>query len=201
VTDKVARFFEHQLKHHESAKKAVDYLKQRGLSGEIVKDYGIGYAPPGWDEVLKNFGRTPEAQQQLLDLKLITENDNRRRYDFLRDRIMFPIRDKRGRVVGFGGRIMDEGGPKYLNAPETRIFHKGHELYGFYQARQANRSLQRLMIVEGSMDVVALAQFDINDTVAALGTATTPEHIQMVDKAAPEIIRCYDGDRERREPA
>jgi DNA primase len=201
LMEKIARFFEHQLKHHDSAKKAVDYLKQRGLSGEIVKAYGIGYAPPGWDEVLKTFGRTPEAQQQLLDLKLITENDNRRRYDFFRDRIMFPIRDKRGRVVGFGGRIMDEGGPKYLNSPETRIFHKGHELYGFYQARQAKRSLQRLMIVEGYMDVVALAQFDIDYSVAALGTATTAEHIQMLFRAAPEIICCYDGDRAGREAA
>lgn len=201
LMEKVARFFEQQLKNHEDKEKPISYLKQRGLSGEIVKAFGIGYAPPEWDGVLKNFGTTPEKQQQLLDLKLVNENDNRRRYDFFRDRIMFPIRDKRGRVIGFGGRVLEEGGPKYLNSPETRIFHKGHELYGFYQARQAKRSLERLMIVEGYMDVVALGQFGIDYAVASLGTSTTPEHVQMLFRAAPEIICCYDGDRAGREAA
>ncbi|WJG08784.1 DNA primase [Aliiglaciecola sp. LCG003] len=201
LMEQASRFFQHQLKHHPQKTKAVDYLKQRGLSGEVVKAFGIGYAPPEWDGIYKAFGTTPEKQQQLLDLKLITENDNRRRYDFFRDRIMFPIRDKRGRVIGFGGRVLEEGGPKYLNSPETRIFHKGHELYGFFQAKQANRKLERLMIVEGYMDVVALAQFDIDYAVASLGTATTPEHIQMLFRAAPEIICCYDGDRAGREAA
>ena len=139
LMEKVAKFFAQQLRIHPDKAKAVNYLKNRGLSGEIVKAFDMGYAPPEWDSVLKNFGVSPEYQRQLLDLKLITENDNRRRFDFFRDRIMFPIRDKRGRVIGFGGRVLDDGGPKYLNSPETRIFHKGHELYGFYQAKQAHR--------------------------------------------------------------
>ncbi|MFA3793094.1 DNA primase [Aliiglaciecola sp. SL4] len=201
LMEQASRFFEHQLKQHAQKNKPIDYLKQRGLSGEIVKAFGIGYAPPEWDGIYKQFGTSPEKQQQLLDLKLITENDNRRRYDFFRDRIMFPIRDKRGRVIGFGGRVLEDGGPKYLNSPETRIFHKGHELYGFYQAKQANRKLERLMIVEGYMDVVALAQYGIDYAVASLGTSTTPEHIQMLFRAAPEIICCYDGDRAGRDAA
>lgn len=201
LMEQVARYFASQLRQHPEREKIVGYLKQRGLSGEIVKAFGIGYAPPEWDSVLKTFGSTPEKQQQLLDLKLITENDNRRRYDFFRDRVMFPIRDKRGRVIGFGGRVLEDGGPKYLNSPETRIFHKGQELYGFYQAKQANRQLARLMIVEGYMDVVALAQFGIDYAVASLGTSTTPEHVQMLFRASQEIICCYDGDRAGRDAA
>jgi DNA primase len=201
LMEKVAKFFAQQLKIHPDKAKAVNYLKNRGLSGEIVKAFDMGYAPPEWDSVLKNFGVSPEYQRQLLDLKLITENDNRRRFDFFRDRIMFPIRDKRGRVIGFGGRVLDDGGPKYLNSPETRIFHKGHELYGFYQAKQAHRNLTRVMIVEGYMDVVALGQFGIDYAVASLGTATTAEHIQMLFRATSEVVCCYDGDRAGREAA
>lgn len=201
LMEKVARFFVHQLKHHDKAPEAVNYLKSRGLSGDIVKQFNIGYAPADWDAALKTFGRTPALQQQLLDLKVISENDQGRRFDFFRDRIMFPIRDRRGRVIGFGGRVMGDGSPKYLNSPETRIFHKGHELYGFYQARQANRKLERLMIVEGYMDVVALGQFGINYAVASLGTATTPEHIQLLFRAAPQLVCCYDGDRAGRDAA
>jgi DNA primase len=201
LMEKVAKFFAQQLKIHPDKAKAVNYLKNRGLSGEIVKAFDMGYAPPEWNSVLKNFGVSPEYQRQLLDLKLITENDNRRRFDFFRDRIMFPIRDKRGRVIGFGGRVLDDGGPKYLNSPETRIFHKGHELYGFYQAKQAHRNLTRVMIVEGYMDVVALGQFGIDYAVASLGTATTAEHIQMLFRATSEVVCCYDGDRAGREAA
>lgn len=201
LMENATRFFAHQLKNHPQKDRPIDYLKGRGLSGEVVKAFDIGFAPPEWDGIYKSFGKTPDKQEQLLDLKLITENDNRRRYDFFRDRIMFPIRDKRGRVIGFGGRVLEEGGPKYLNSPETRIFHKGHELYGFYQAKQASRKLNRVMIVEGYMDVVALAQFGIDYAVASLGTSTTPEHIQMLFRAVPEIICCYDGDRAGREAA
>lgn len=201
LMEKVTKFFSQQLKIHQQKEKAIDYLKNRGLSGEIVKAFDMGYAPSEWDSVLKHFGQSPDAQQQLLDLKLITENDKRRRFDFFRDRIVFPIRDKRGRVIGFGGRVLDDGGPKYLNSPETRIFHKGHELYGFYQAKQAHRNLAQVIIVEGYMDVVALAQFGIDYAVASLGTATTPEHIQMLFRSTSEIICCYDGDRAGREAA
>lgn len=201
LMEKVAKFFAQQLKQHPEKDKPINYLKNRGLSGDIVKSFGIGFAPPEWDSVLRTFGFNPEVTQQLLDLKLITENDNRRRFDFFRARIMFPIRDKRGRVIGFGGRVLEDGGPKYLNSPETRIFHKGNELYGFYQAKQANRNLQRVMIVEGYMDVVALAQFGIDYAVASLGTATTAEHIQMLFRATTEVVCCFDGDRAGREAA
>ena len=201
LMEKVAKYFAQQLRVHPNKVKVINYLKNRGLSGEIVKAFDIGYAPAEWDSVLKTFGISPRYQGQLLDLKLITENDNRRRFDFFRDRIMFPIRDKRGRVIGFGGRVLDDGGPKYLNSPETRIFHKGHELYGFYQAKQAHRNLNRVMIVEGYMDVVALGQFGIDYAVASLGTATTPEHIQMLFRATSEVVCCYDGDRAGREAA
>lgn len=204
LMDKVARFFQQQLKQHPQSGRVIDYLKGRGLSGETVKQWEIGYAPQEWDSVLKLFGQghTPQqAQQQLLDLKLISQNDSGKKFDFFRDRLMFPIRDKRGRVVGFGGRVFEQDGPKYLNSPETRIFHKGSELYGFYQARQAHRHLDKLLVVEGYMDVVALGQNGIDYAVAALGTATTPEHIQMMVRATSDIICCYDGDRAGREAA
>lgn len=201
VMEQVARFFQHQLRQNGNSKKAIDYLKNRGLSGDIVKQWEIGYAPDSWDALLNTFGKDPQRIKQLVDLKLVNKNDQGRTYDFFRDRIMFPIRDKRGRVVGFGGRVLDDGGPKYLNSPETRIFHKGSELFGFYSARQKNRSLDTVVIVEGYMDVVALSQFDINIATAALGTATTPEHIQMLVRATSHIVCCYDGDRAGREAA
>ncbi|WP_100656173.1 DNA primase [Alteromonas flava] len=201
LMEKATRFFQHQLKQHAQSNRVIEYLKQRGLSGETVKHWEIGYAPSEWDGVLKQFGQGPKQQQQLLDLKLISENDRGKRFDFFRDRLMFPIRDKRGRVVGFGGRVFEQDGPKYLNSPETRIFHKGSELYGFYQARQAHRNLPQVLVVEGYMDVVALSQHGIDYAVAALGTATTPEHIQMLVRATDDIICCYDGDRAGREAA
>lgn len=201
MMEKATRFFTHQLRQHKNANRPIEYLKGRGLSGEIVKSFEIGYAPPEWDNLLTQFGQHPKATQQLIDLKLVNQNDNQRQYDFFRDRIMFPIRDKRGRVIGFGGRILEGDGPKYLNSPETRIFHKGSELYGFYQAKQAHRKLEKIVIVEGYMDVVALAQYGINYAVAALGTSTTPEHIQLLLRNTPELICCYDGDRAGREAA
>ncbi len=201
LMENVARFFAHQLKHHEQGQQAIAYLKQRGLSGEIVKRFKIGYAPPGWDTLLQQFGRDNAAKEQLLALKLINQNEQGRQYDFFRDRIMFPIRDKRGRVIGFGGRIMEGDGPKYLNSPETRIFHKGSELYGLYQAKQQHRKLDKVIIVEGYMDVVALAQYGLDYAVAALGTATTGDHIQMLLRNTSEILCCYDGDRAGREAA
>lgn len=201
LMDQVARFFQQQLRQNTNSDKAISYLKQRGLSGDIVKQWEIGYAPDSWDALLNTFGKDEARVKQLIDLKLVNQNEQGRRYDFFRDRIMFPIRDKRGRVVGFGGRVLDDGGPKYLNSPETRIFHKGHELFGFYHAKQQNRQLDTVVIVEGYMDVVALSQFDINIATAALGTATTPEHIQMLVRATSHIVCCYDGDRAGREAA
>lgn len=202
LMSQVARYFQHQLRSHPNSQKAISYLKGRGLSGDVVKQWEVGYAPSEWDGVLKTFGTTPERVRQLIDLKLVNQNDNGKQYDFFRDRIMFPIRDRRGRVIGFGGRVLEnDSGPKYLNSPETRIFHKGQELYGYYQVRQNNRHLDKIMVVEGYMDVVALSQFDINIATAALGTATTPEHLTLLMRSTNHIVCCYDGDNAGRQAA
>lgn len=205
VMQHAAKFFAHQLRKHANSGEVIAYLKNRGLSGEVVKDFQIGYAPPEWDGVLNALGKDNKTRQQLVDLKLVNKNDNGRHYDFFRDRVMFPIRDRRGRVVGFGGRIFgqdkDDQGPKYLNSPETRVFHKGRELYGFYEAKQAHRTLPYVVIVEGYMDVVALAQAGIKEAVASLGTATTTDQLQMLFRATSKVICCYDGDRAGREAA
>lgn len=199
--ENAARFFQHKLKHDENGPAAIEYLKARGLSGKIAQQYGIGFAPDKWDAALTTLGAATDAKQQLLDLKILTSNDKGRTYDFFRNRIMFPIRDKRGRVVGFGGRVMDDSTPKYLNSPETRIFHKGRELYGFHQAKLANKNLEQVIIVEGYMDVVSLAQQGISYAVAALGTATTQDHMQMLFRQTRKVICCYDGDRAGRDAA
>lgn len=201
VLETASKFFQHQLKHDTNSKTVIDYLKSRSLSGEIVQQYGIGYAPDSWDKALKSLAKVPEQQQQLVDLKVLTQNDQGRTYDFFRNRVMFPIRDKRGRVVGFGGRVIDDAMPKYLNSPETRVFHKGRELYGFYQAKIANPKLEKVLIVEGYMDVVSLAQQGINYAVAALGTATTGDHMHMLFRATRQVICCYDGDRAGKDAA
>ncbi|OHU88562.1 MULTISPECIES: DNA primase [Pseudoalteromonas] len=197
-----ARFYQHQLKHHKNSSAVIDYVKSRGLSGETVKHYMIGYAPSEWESLCKQVGRTAEQRQQLLELKLASEKTPSRQFDFFRDRLMFPIRDKRGRVIAFGGRVMDnDQGPKYLNSPETRIFHKGFELYGLYEAKQANDKLDSVLIVEGYMDVVALAEQGINYAVAALGTATTAEHMHTLFRTTDTVICCYDGDRAGKDAA
>lgn len=202
VMEQVARFYMQQLRSHEKSPQVIDYLKNRGLTGETAKAFGIGYAPSEWDCVLKGFGGAKEAEQQLLALKLINENDSGRRYDFFRDRLMFPIRDRRGRVVGFGGRVLDnEQGPKYLNSPETRLFHKGRELYGFYEMKQHYKQLDQVVIVEGYMDVVALAQYGVRNAVASLGTAATPEQLQLLFRQSPQVVCCFDGDRAGRDAA
>src|SRR5690606_16109864 len=202
VLDGAARYYREQLRHHPDAKRAVNYLKQRGLTGTIARDFGIGYAPPGWDNLLQMLGKDAAEQKLLLDagMVVVKEEDNKR-YDRFRDRIMFPIIDSRGRVIAFGGRVLTDEKPKYLNSPETEIFHKGRELYGLYQARKAVRHLRRLVVVEGYMDVVALAQFGIRYAVAPLGTATSTEHLQTVFRHCPEVIFCFDGDNAGRQAA
>ncbi|ATZ73591.1 DNA primase [Idiomarina sp. X4] len=201
LMSQAARFYQHQLKHHARSDQVIGYLKKRGLSGETVKRFQIGYAPDDWDSLLKTFGQGAKQRQQLLELKLINRNDKGRHYDFFRDRVMFPIHDRRGRVVGFGGRIIEGDGPKYLNSPETRLFHKGSELYGYWHMQQAARRPEQVVVVEGYMDVVALSQAGINYAVASLGTATTTEQLQRLFRTSPRVVCCYDGDRAGRDAA
>jgi len=174
---------------------AIDYLKQRGIDGATAKRFGIGFAPDSWSDVLDKFGKTPEAQERLLTTGLVIRKDNGKHYDRFRDRIMFPIRDTRGRTVGFGGRVLGGGEPKYLNSPETVLFHKGRELYGLYEARQALRQIERLVVVEGYMDVVALARHGIDFSIATLGTATTTDHLNILFRLTDNVFFSFDGDR------
>lgn len=201
LMDKVGRYYVHQLHNHPQRQPFQGYLQQRGLSASTIEAFGLGMAPDGWDNVLRTFGKDQLTTKQLLDGGLLIKNDKGRTYDRFRNRIMFPIRDRRGRVIGFGGRVMDDSTPKYLNSPETPIFHKGTELYGLYQARKANRKLERILIVEGYMDVIALAEFGISNAVATLGTSTTVDHLRVLLRAAPEVVFCFDGDRAGREAA
>ena len=194
----VEKHFQAQLRDQAAA---VEYLKGRGIDGETARRFGIGYAPDGWSNVLDKFGRTPEAKDRLLATGLVIRKDNGQHYDRFRDRIMFPIRDQRGRTIGFGGRAIGDGEPKYLNSPETVLFHKGSELYGLYEARQALRQIESLVVVEGYMDVVALARHGINFAVATLGTATTPEHLNRMFRLTDNVTFCFDGDRAGRAAA
>ncbi|MGC3982996.1 MAG: DNA primase [Steroidobacteraceae bacterium] len=181
---------------------AIEYLKKRGLSGETAARFGIGFVPDAWDGLIKQFGSSPNVLQDLTRVGLLIERDNKSGYyDRFRQRVMFPIRDSRGRTIGFGGRIIDQGEPKYLNSPETDLFHKGRELYGLYEARQSTRQLKQLMVVEGYMDVVSLHQAGITYAVATLGTATTPEHLKRLFRVCNTVVFCFDGDRAGRAAA
>lgn len=191
ILKQAAELFQQQLK---TSERAIAYLKQRGLSGEIAKRFKIGYAPDGWDFLVSHLGKSKDNLTSLTKTGLIVNKDNNKTYDRFRDRIIFPITDQRGRIIGFGGRILDQGEPKYLNSPENVVFHKGYELYGLYEAKQALRKIDRIIVVEGYMDVVALAQSGIDYAVASLGTATTTEQIQKTFRTTHEIIFCYDGD-------
>lgn len=196
------RFFQNMLRSSSDRDRAVNYLKQRGLSGQIAAAFGIGYAPPGWDNLLQHFAHLDNAAQLLEQSGMVIHNEEKQRhYDRFRDRIMFPIRDVRGRVLGFGGRVLGDDKPKYLNSPETPTFHKGRELYGLYEARKHSNQLDRLLIVEGYMDVVSLAQHGIHWSVATLGTATTAQHLERLFKLVPEVIFCFDGDDAGRQAA
>ncbi|MGB0937436.1 MAG: DNA primase [Colwellia sp.] len=201
LMSQVSRFFQQQLKVSPDKDKVISYLKGRGLSGEVVKRFGIGYISDAWDGMMKVFAKNNNTTQQLVDLGMAIQGDKNKPYDRFRGRVMFPIHDKRGRVIGFGGRVLGDEKPKYLNSPETRIYHKGQELYGLHEAKQANKSLERLVVVEGYMDVVALAQHGVNYAVASLGTATTPEQLQTLFRTVRNVICCYDGDRAGRDAA
>ncbi len=199
VLDDAHMYFRRMLRSHADAPRAVDYLKARGLTGVIARDFGVGFAPPGWDGLKTELAAAGEAD--LIATGLLVKNDQGRTYDRFRDRIMFPIRNLRGRVIGFGGRVLGNEQPKYLNSPETELFHKGKELYGLYEARLALRRIDKLLVVEGYMDVVALAQAGIPNAVATLGTATGVAHFEKLFRQAPEVICCFDGDAAGRDAA
>jgi DNA primase len=197
-----ARYFQRQLREHPARSMAIDYLKCRGLNGDMAAKFGIGFAPPGWDNLLKSLGTTISVREQLAATGMLITKENGEYHDRFRNRIMFPIRDRRGRVVGFGGRVLNnKSGPKYLNSPETGIFHKGQELYGLYEARKSQRQLDRLLAVEGYMDVIMLTQYGIPYAVASLGTAITPLHLDRMFRTVHEVVFCLDGDSAGREAA
>jgi DNA primase len=197
MMEAAAKWFQDQLKDNAEA---IAYLKKRGLSGEIAREYGIGFAPAGWNHLTDALGGSAEKLALLQRGGMLSEG-NKGSYDKFRHRIMFPIHDRRGRIIGFGGRALADDGPKYLNSPETELFHKGRELYGLYLARKASGRLDRIIVVEGYMDVVALAQFGFSNTVATLGTAVTGDQVDLVFRASEEVIYCFDGDRAGRQAA
>jgi DNA primase len=197
-----ADFYRQALKSHPARKAAVDYLKGRGLTGEIARDFGLGFAPPGWDNLFKHLSSDTLQQKAMIDAGLLIENaETGKRYDRFRDRVMFPIRDSRGRIIAFGGRVLGDDKPKYLNSPETPVFHKGQELYGLYEARKNNRNLDEIIVVEGYMDVIALAQQGLRNAVATLGTATSEEHLKRLFRVVPSVLFCFDGDQAGRNAA
>jgi DNA primase len=204
IMARIAGFFEQNLADNT---RALNYVNSRGIDAKTTAKFALGYAPDSWDALLKRFGSQEDERRQIQQLGMIIERDTRGGeraagfYDRFRDRLMFPIRDSRGRVIGFGGRIIDQGEPKYLNSPETPLFHKGRELYGLYEARQARGDFKRLMIVEGYMDVVRLHQAGITYAVATLGTATTQEHLGKIFRLTREVVFCFDGDRAGRQAA
>ncbi|HEX6317755.1 MAG TPA: DNA primase, partial [Burkholderiales bacterium] len=195
VMEKALEFYRAELK---KSPRAIEYLKGRGLSGEIAARFRIGYAPDDWQGLQQVFPKYED--KALVEAGLVIENEGKR-YDRFRDRVMFPIYSARGAVIGFGGRVMGEGEPKYLNSPETPLFEKGREIYGLVQARDAIREAGRVLVVEGYMDVVALAQFDLGYAVATLGTATTPIHVSKLLRLADELVFCFDGDAAGRKAA
>jgi DNA primase len=197
LLNQVSQHYQQNLKHQ--GQTAIAYLQQRGLSGEVAKIYQLGYSPPDWQGLEKRF---PSYQKELITTGMLIKNEKGRTYDRYRDRIMFPIHDKHGRIVGFGGRALSTAQkPKYLNSPETIIFQKSRELYGLHQILKTQQSIKTILIVEGYMDVIALAQHGINYAVATLGTATSIYHIQLLSKYCKQLIFCFDGDDAGRQAA
>jgi len=196
ILEQVAVFYVEQLRSHPRSVKAVEYLKSRGVSGAVAKDFSLGFAPDEWDALSARFDK-----KLLLDAGMLSSKEGGKSYDRFRGRLMFPIRDKRKRIVGFGGRVLDDSMPKYLNSPETPVFSKGKELYGLYELLEKESRPKRILIVEGYMDVLALAQFGINYSVAALGTATSKMHLDLLFRFTSELIFCFDGDDAGRKAA
>ena len=196
-----SKFYEHALRQHAERHKVVNYLKGRGLTGEIARDFRIGFAPAGWDNLMQTNGSDEASQDLLMRSGMLVKNDKGRTYDRFRERVMFPIQDQRGRVIAFGGRVLGDDKPKYLNSPETPVFQKSRELYGLWQARKHPRRLQRIVVVEGYMDVIALAQHGIPYAVATLGTSTSETHLERLFRIVPEVVFCFDGDDAGRKAA
>ncbi|MCG8313498.1 MAG: DNA primase [Pseudomonadales bacterium] len=194
ILEKASLYYQSQLKNPKVRERAISYLKRRGLTGETAKQFGVGFAPAGWDNLINHLEADDKQKELLVTAGLAVKNDRGRIYDRFRDRIMFPIRDPRGRTIGFGGRVLGDEKPKYLNSPETPVFSKSKELYGLYEARQQTQKITRHIVVEGYMDVVALAQLGIPYGVATLGTASNQEHLEKLFKQVSEVIFCFDGD-------
>ncbi len=222
LLQQVSKYYQHQLSNHPHSKSVLDYIQQRGLSPQIVEKFELGFAPPGWDNVLNIIGAGDQQKNQtLFDTGMLIKRDEESStsqgresstkqdkshykspyYDRFRERLMFPIRDRRGRTIAFGGRILSDAKPKYINSPETKLFHKSQELYGLFELKQSLRKISRILVVEGYMDVVSLAQFDVLYSVATLGTATTIEHLQKLFRSCDEVVFCFDGDRAGKEAA
>ncbi len=202
ILEQADHYYRQQLRQHPTASTCIDYLKQRGLSGAIAQRFGLGFAPPGWDNLLLALGGDESRIGLLKETGMLAEKEESNRvYDRFRQRIMFPIRDTRGRTIGFGGRVLGDDKPKYLNSPETPLFHKGRELYGLYEAHRSLREIPKLLLVEGYMDVVALAQHGVLNAVATLGTAATIEQLDKLFRYTSEVVFCFDGDDAGRKAA
>ncbi len=202
ILEEAAVFFEQQLQQSAQRDKALAYLNKRGLDSQTIKHWRIGYAPAGWDNLYKVFADNAEKVKLLQEVGLIVHNEQRDSYyDAMRERVIFPIRDNRGRVIAFGGRVLDDSKPKYLNSPESPIFHKSEELYGFYESKQAKQSFTKVMVVEGYLDVIAVHQAGFPFAVATLGTATSTTHIERIFKSVADVIFCFDGDTAGRKAA
>ena len=207
LTELLGKASQHYRTQLKSSPRAIDYLKRRGLTGEIAARFGLGYAPAGWHALASAFARYDDPQLAEAGLVITPDaaearpGEEARRYDRFRDRIMFPIRNPKGEVIGFGGRVLDQGEPKYLNSPETPVFVKGRELYGLFEARTAIRDRGHVLVTEGYMDVVALAQLGVGQAVATLGTACTGDHIQKLVRHTDQIVFSFDGDKAGRRAA
>ena len=198
--EKATRLYESLLRKHPTRGRVVDYLKQRGLSGEIARDFRLGFAPEGWDNLMTTLSSEQEIEHSLT-AGLLIENDSGRKYDRFRDRVIFPIVNQRGKVIAMGGRVLGDGKPKYLNSPETPLFSKSHELYGLHHIRKFSKNLSRIVVVEGYMDVIALAQFGIHYAVATLGTSVGKPHLEMLFRRVDHVVFCFDGDEAGRKAA
>lgn len=201
LMERAAAWYREQLSSHPQAAMCQDYLRQRGLNRDTVDAFQIGFAPPGWDNLSKALGSSPSITEKLITSGMMVDKEDGKRYDRFRERLMFPIRDRRGRVIGFGGRAFGDAKPKYLNSPESPVFHKGKELYGLHELIERREKPDAIVVVEGYMDVIALAQFGIGYAVAALGTSTSEEHLRRLFRITPRLVFCFDGDRAGREAA